>query len=92
MKTKHIYALSAGGLLLVACGAAWAESAPEVPSDALGASMYHGSAPLSQSPDKGLAEAERLAQLRTLIHHSAIHCNNPGCPLCHPAGSATTPL
>ncbi|AUH52413.1 hypothetical protein CXB49_17230 [Chromobacterium sp. ATCC 53434] len=85
---KWIYACGAGGALL----AAGCQAAP-LPDSAGRAMLYaHGSAELGRNPQSGVGEAERLAQLRALVHGSAIHCGNPGCPFCNPGNRPPAPL
>ncbi|UTH75056.1 hypothetical protein [Chromobacterium sp. IIBBL 290-4] len=78
MKKQLIYALSAGGVMLGASAVAHAEQLQMAAEPTLSS---HGSALLVKKLDAA-KDYERLAQLRTLAHGSAIHCNIPNCLVC----------
>ena len=85
MKRKWIVALGAGGVMLGA-GAACQASPLSMSASALTLDS-HGSASLAQGKQGAQGEADRLSQLRALVHNSSIHCSNPNCPICHPQPS-----
>ncbi|WP_139166932.1 hypothetical protein [Chromobacterium sphagni] len=88
MKRKWVHALGAGGMMLGASAAC--QAAPMLMSASALSLDSHGSASLIQDKQRALGEAERLSQLRALVHNSSIHCSNPSCPICNPRPS--TPL
>ncbi|MBT2869415.1 hypothetical protein JQK19_19495 [Chromobacterium violaceum] len=87
---KWMYVCGAGGMLLtVGC-----QAGPLSLSSARMMSYGNGSVMLSPhllQSRSDVSEAERLTQLRALVHDVSIHCNDPSCPICNPRNQNRQP-